>query len=200
MFCQANGGQAGPPGFKADPDGSPSARAKEKAGIKGRENGDKANGHRYLKDMIRASVRFGSCAAMRAALDAAAKHFTVVEAKDHVRHPKPGGYIDYNLIVRNPNNGHLCELQFHFDLMIEAKHHGGHGAYKKERAASGGQRIRHMTDRKARGHVMRAVHKGQHAYRNARVEIAQDPNRRAMYEAFSKLECIAMKNGAGFGR
>ena len=72
-FCKKEGRKAGANliSFKAKPDGSPSDRAKEKAGIKGRENGDKANGHRYLKDMIRASVQFGTCADMRTALSIA---------------------------------------------------------------------------------------------------------------------------------
>ncbi len=193
----AAGGKFDRVGFKAD-GGAPSARAKEKARIKGVENNDAPNGHRYLKDMIRCSVRFGSCGAVKEAISQVSRFMTVVEAKDHVKHPKPGGYIDYNLIVQNPKTGHLCEVQFHFDLMIDAKHEGGHAAYRKERAATGGARIRDMTDPKARGHAMRAIHKGQAAYCSARVAIDKDPDKQAMFTAFDALTTTAATNASAY--
>ncbi|MEM9586205.1 MAG: hypothetical protein AAGA03_02895 [Planctomycetota bacterium] len=190
VFATATGGTTGPVGLKADKaNGSrPSARAYQKAG----EKGD----FRYIKDMIRTSVSYPNCGAAASALAMVTNHFTVVEAKDHFTQPKPGGYVDFNLIVVNPINGHLCELQIHFDSMLHAKHHGGHKAYKVERASSQGAKIRQMSDPKARARVQRALWKGQSAYCKSRVGLHHDPDRQMMMTRFRQLEARARGNAS----
>ena len=114
---------------------SPSARAYQKA----KEKGD----YRYIKDVIRASVAFGDCRAVIRALELLklCMHFTPVEVKNNTESLKGAGYADINIIVVNPENGHLCELQIHFEEMLAAKSDGGHQAYNVERAALAGKSI-----------------------------------------------------------
>lgn len=187
-FAIATKGSTGPVGLKADKGdpSRPSARAYQKA----TEKGD----FRYIKDMIRTSVSYPNCGAAAKALADVTSHFTVVEAKDHFTRPKPGGYVDLNLIVVNPLNNHLCELQIHFDSMLDSKHHGGHKAYKQERAASQGVAIRNMTDPKARAQAMRAVWKGQSAYCKSRVDLHKDKDRTLMMAKFTQLVATAKRN------
>jgi hypothetical protein len=194
-FAVATKGIFHPPAnFKADkirPE-DPSVRAYEKAKEK--------NGHLYIKDMVRVSVSYAGCSAMSIALDKIPDFFTAVEAKDHYTAPKPGGYVDYNIIVVAPDGSkHLCELQLHFKTLLDAKHKGGHAAYKDEREATEGVRIRDMPDKVARGHAMRAIHKGQYAYRNARVGLSSQKQKEVlMKESFKSLASIAAQNAMLF--
>ncbi|MEM7234278.1 MAG: hypothetical protein AAF517_19020 [Planctomycetota bacterium] len=197
-FATASGGVPGSVGLKADKQNQakPSARAFQKAREKGAQNKNPQGGYRYIKDMIRTSVSYANCGEVIKALRDVQAHFFVVEAKDHFTQPKPGGYVDLNLIVENPQNGHLCELQIHFDNMLHSKHEGGHAAYRLERNATQGARIRDMTDPKERARAMRAVWKGQSAYCQARVDLHHDPKRGEMISAFKALESLARGNAA----
>ncbi|MEL6104420.1 MAG: hypothetical protein AAFU85_00225 [Planctomycetota bacterium] len=113
----------------------PSARAYQKAA----EKGD----YRFIKDVIRASVVFPDCRSVIRALDLLKQcsHFTPVEVKNNTESLKGAGYADINIIVVNPENGHLCELQLHFEDMLAAKSGGGHKAYNVERSALKGKSI-----------------------------------------------------------
>lgn len=175
----------------------PSARAIQKALEKGGANGSD-DGHIFIKDMVRTSVSFPDCASAAYGLRVARQLFTIVEAKDHFTQPKPGGYVDLNLIVVNPNNKHLCELQFHFESMLGAKHDGGHAAYKKERDASHGRSIRDMGSGAAMGRAQRAIWQGQAAYFAARQELYRDPGKAEMMAEFAVVEGIAKTNAKAF--
>ena len=192
QFATVTEGTTGPVGLKANKanPSRPSARAYQKA----TEKGD----FRYIKDMVRTSVSYPDCGAVANALSKVAAHFTVVEAKDHFTRPKAGGYVDLNLIIVNPLNGHLCELQFHFDSMLHSKHHGGHAAYKQERNATHGAAIRNMSDPKARARAMRAVWKGQSAYCKSRVGLHAAPDRALMMPKFQQLVATAKQNAATY--
>lgn len=96
------------------------ARAEEKVGIYGT--------FARLKDIIASTIAFKNEAQMRKALKSFEEKHAVMELKDRFRQPIPTGYKDISMTVRMPN-GHLTEVQFSTDLMVEAKNGAGHVIY-----------------------------------------------------------------------
>jgi hypothetical protein len=194
-FAAATQGNLGKIGLKNDKDnpGKPSARALQKAKEKAQENHDKDNGYRYVKDILRGTVSYANCGEIFAAVGVLARHFTVVELKDHVTNPKAGGYADINLIVVDPDSLLMCELQIHFQGLLDAKS-VGHESYAVERNATNGVALRDMPQGKNFGIAQRAIWKGQDAYCKSRIEISHDPNYAKMIGGLRVVEQAANVN------
>ena len=190
-FTARSFGRPGGLGLKCDKEqpSKPSQRAYAKAREK-----DATEGYRFIKDMIRASVSYHSCAEISMAIPILAKVFTVVEVKDHIRKPASGGYADLNTIVVDPDTGLLCELQIHFDQLLAAKSGGGHTAYNAQRDASKGLAIKDMQPGRERGLAQRAIHAGQHAYLAPRIAISKDASQQEMFAMIDWLSAEAQKN------
>ncbi len=193
----------------------PSARAKQKAV----EKGD----YRYIKDVIRASVVYEDCAGAIQALQMLRRDgvgnnnrfFKPVEVKNNTESFKAAGYADINIIVVCPENQHLCELQLHFESMMNKKSHGGHQAYNIEREALKGKSLSqvnhenpHMRQATSFGGgwvqnknvalAKRARMNGRAVYGSAIQSLLTDPDYNRMQQRVRALVALAKQNAAEF--
>ncbi len=116
-FATETGGTAH---FRPNKELKSRARAEEKVGIYGT--------FARLKDIIASTISFKTEAEMRKALKTFEEKHAVMELKDRFKTPMPTGYKDISMTVRMPN-GHLTEVQFSTDAMVEAKNGAGHVIY-----------------------------------------------------------------------
>jgi hypothetical protein len=152
---------------------------------------------RYINDVVRGTIAFGSCTDMLAALTYIKSKentkiprldfkYTIVRIKQ-IYEPKSAllyGDVKLNVRIETANVAHNCELQLNHVEMIKAKGTtNGHGAYEswrdmqdehwKEEGTEMPVSLVDMTNAyKARG--LRVVHQSQGAYSNAAIALSND--------------------------
>ena len=97
--------------------------------LKTRANGNAA----MITDYARATIVVKEFYEIYSCLESLKKSFHVISIDDHYSYPFPGMYRDINIVIEDPLNGHIGEIQINTEAMTSFKDKHGHHLFDETR-------------------------------------------------------------------